>query len=146
MTKPDCMIFDLDGTLFNIDHRIHLIQGNHKDYNAFNKKCIDDEIYPDIANLLYCLDSQYDIIICTGRSISVFQETAHKLGVYGIFPKSLMMRDIDNFEKDTIVKKRMLDAIQLDYCVICAFDDRDQVVKMYRDNGITCLQVKEGAY
>jgi len=30
--------------------------------------------------------------------------------------------------------------------VLCVFDDRDKVVKMWRDNGISCLQVAEGNF
>jgi hypothetical protein len=30
--------------------------------------------------------------------------------------------------------------------ILCAFDDRDKVVKMWRDNNVTCLQVAEGNF
>ena len=30
--------------------------------------------------------------------------------------------------------------------IVCVFDDRDKVVKMWRDNGLTCFQVAEGAF
>ncbi len=30
--------------------------------------------------------------------------------------------------------------------VLCVFDDRDKVVKMWRENGLSCLQVAEGNF
>ena len=30
--------------------------------------------------------------------------------------------------------------------VVCSFDDRDKVVQMWRDNGITCFQVNYGNF
>jgi hypothetical protein len=30
--------------------------------------------------------------------------------------------------------------------ILCIFDDRDKVVKMWRDNGLTCMQVAPGDF
>ena len=30
--------------------------------------------------------------------------------------------------------------------ILCVFDDRDKVVKMWRDSGLTCMQVAPGNF
>jgi hypothetical protein len=36
--------------------------------------------------------------------------------------------------------------LQNDVEVLCVFDDRDKVVKMWRENGINCFQVAPGDF
>lgn len=38
------IIVDLDGTLANIDHRLHYIKQNKPDWNAFYGACKDDTV------------------------------------------------------------------------------------------------------
>ena len=50
---------------------------------------------------------------------------------------------------DDKLKKEWLDELfpfpnALD--IVCVFDDRDKVVKMWRDNGLTCMQVAPGNF
>jgi hypothetical protein len=60
---------------------------------------------------------------------------------------SLTMRKTGDRRPDYIVKRELFDThIRNRYNVIVAFDDRQQVVNMYRDLGITVLQVAEGLF
>jgi hypothetical protein len=57
------------------------------------------------------------------------------------------MRPQGSFTKDDILKKKWLDQLLADgKDIMCAFDDRDQVVKMWRNNGISCFQVNYGSF
>jgi hypothetical protein len=61
------------------------------------------------------------------------------------------MRIEKDWREDFVVKSELLDKILLYYKVTPeelggAFEDRQQVVKMYRDRGIKVFQVAEGAY
>ena len=47
---------------------------------------------------------------------------------------------------DEKLKKSWLTDLTKPDRVMCVFDDRDKVVKMWRDNGLTCFQVAEGAF
>ena len=48
---------------------------------------------------------------------------------------------------DDELKKRWLDQLFTNTDdVHCVFDDRDKVVKMWRDNGLTCFQVAPGNF
>jgi len=46
-----------------------------------------------------------------------------------------------------VLKKQWLDEeLNTGEEILCTFDDRDKVVKMWRDNGITCMQVNYGDF
>jgi hypothetical protein len=46
-----------------------------------------------------------------------------------------------------VLKKQWLDdELNAGEEILCVFDDRDKVVKMWRDNGITCMQVNYGDF
>jgi hypothetical protein len=59
----------------------------------------------------------------------------------------LFMRKAKDYRKDQFVKKEMLDTIKfLNYNPTLSFDDRDRVVKMWREEGIRCFQVDYGDF
>jgi phosphoglycolate phosphatase-like HAD superfamily hydrolase len=53
------IIFDLDGTLANIDHRRHLVEGPQKDWDAFFKACDKDIPNTQIVWLFNVLQLNY---------------------------------------------------------------------------------------
>ena len=55
------------------------------------------------------------------------------------------MRNSGDRRPDVEVKQEILDYLPKDR-IRCVLDDRDQVVDMWRKNGLTCLQVAEGTF
>ena len=154
MTKKDNMdkivIFDLDGTLALIDGRRELsIKDNGKmDWDVFfNPKMIslDDPNLPVIkmANLL---SNDYRIWILSGRSDVTQQATIDWLDKNNVTYDHLVMRPQDHlYMPDNDLKQMWLDNIGKDN-VAMVFDDRQQVVDMWRKNGITTFQVADGDF
>ena len=59
----------------------------------------------------------------------------------------LYMRKSGDFRRDSEVKKEIYeDLIKPNYDVLCVLDDRNQVVDMWRELGLTCLQVNYGDF
>jgi hypothetical protein len=59
----------------------------------------------------------------------------------------LYLRKDGDFRPDDVVKKEIFNKIKEDgFTPQLAFDDRDQVVKMWREMGIPCYQVREGKF
>lgn len=57
------------------------------------------------------------------------------------------MRPEGDKRKDSIVKAELFDKhIKDNYAVDFVLDDRNQVVKMWRDMGLKCLQVAPGEF
>jgi len=145
------VIFDLDGTLALIDSRRELsLKDNGKmDWDTFfNPKFIslDDPNQPviDMANMLFT--SGHTISILSGRSDVTKQATMDWLLKHDVWFDTLTMRPQEHlFMPDNELKQMWLDDIGVDN-VAMVFDDRNQVVDMWRDNGLTCFQVADGDF
>lgn len=144
------VIFDLDGTLALIDARRALAAKPNGKINwgiFFDPKNItlDQPNWP-VINMFKMLKSQgYEMMILSGRDARSQTETTAWLHAHGIFFDGLIMRPEGSFTPDDVLKKTWLDGIGADR-VFCVFDDRDKVVQMWRDNGLTCFQVAPGNF
>lgn len=147
-----CIIFDLDGTLRDLTHRLHHIQGPHKDYDAFHAKVIDDKPKKDIIELFgICeranIQNCYEIFIFSGCSEIAREDTdkwlRDALPSYYWYNR-LWMRPEGDYTPDYELKRAWLNEIREEgYEVIFTVDDRQSVVDMWREEGITCLQVEQ---
>ena len=145
------VIFDLDGTLALIDKRRDLAtKDNGKfDWDVFfnpDNISLDLPNQPviDMANLLH--KQGFRIFILSGRSDVTHQATVNWLNDNGIWWDHLVMRPQNHlYLPDNDLKQMWLDSIGKDN-VAMVFDDRNQVVDMWRQNGLTCFQVADGNF
>ena len=146
------VIFDLDGTLALIDDRrkISTKPNGKMDWDKFfDPKNIDMDLpnhtVIDMARMLDSTD-KYQIFILSGRSDITRDATIDWLGRYGVPYDDLIMRPKQHhFMPDNDLKQMWLDDIGVDN-VAMVFDDRQQVVDMWRDNGLTVFQVDKGDF
>ena len=141
------VIFDLDGTLANIDKRRKLATKNCKmNWNVFfNPDNIDldtpNQAVINMANILYSQD--YIIYIFSGRSDKTQDATIAWLDKHKVNYDLLIMRPQNQlYKKDADFKQSRLDTIGKDR-VSMVFDDRQQVVDMWRQNGLPTFQVAD---
>ena len=149
-------LFDIDGTLADLTHRLHHISGEYdnqgmekpKNWDAFFAACSDDKPIKHVVELAKMIvDADKTIVYVSGRSDSVRGQTLMWLAGHVGSVGPLYMRKHGDHRPDNIVKSEILDQIILDgYEPVMVFEDRDQVVKMWRERGITCLQVAEGSF
>ena len=144
------VIFDLDGTLANIDKRRTLATKNGKmNWNVFfNPNNIDldtpNQTVIDMANLLH--SQGYLIYIFSGRSDKTEDATKDWLDKHNVNYDLLQMRPQGLLYKpDNDLKQDWLNVIKKD-TVAMVFDDRNQVVDMWRKNGLTTFQVADGDF
>ena len=151
MKKDKIVIFDLDGTLALIDDRRDLsTKDNGKfDWDVFfnpDNISLDLPNQPviDMANLLH--KQGFRIFILSGRSDVTHQATVNWLNDNGVWWDHLVMRPQNHlYLPDNDLKQMWLDSIGVDN-VAMVFDDRQQVVDMWRQNGLTCFQVADGDF
>jgi len=142
------VVFDMDGTLADCDHRRHFVEGKEKDFDAFYDAMGEDKKNKVVCGLcnMYHLNN-WHIIICTGRPESYREITEKWLKDMGVFYNELMMRpDEKRYMPDYLVKEEMLTLIRIERDVELAVDDRKQVVDMWRRNGVPCFQVADGDF
>lgn len=143
-----CYLFDIDGTLADLSHRLPHIQKEPKDWDAFFAACGDDKPIQHVIDLLITLfDADQKIVLVSGRSSQCHAETVAWLERHKIPTDSLYTRKEGDHRPDDQVKAELLTAIRADgYEPMMAFDDRDQVVFMWRRLGIPCAQVAPGNF
>ena len=145
------VIFDLDGTLALIDKRRDLAtkdNGKMDWAKFFNPDNIDldtpNQPVIDMANMLH--SQGYLIYIFSGRSDKTEDATKDWLDKHNVNYDLLQMRPQGLLYKpDNDLKQDWLNVIKKDR-VAMVFDDRNQVVDMWRKNGLTTFQVADGDF
>ena len=147
MVKSKCYIFDIDGTLA---HRVKGGRGPF-DWHRVGEDVVDESMLRIYHDLFIGRGETHDddkFIIVTGRDEVCRPETEKWLEDNQIFYDELFMRPKDSKDRDVDVKITIYrEKIYDKYDVIAVFDDRDQVVKMWRDVlGLKCLQCAYGDF
>lgn len=137
------VIFDIDGTLSNPEHRLHFVRGPKKDWGPFFDSLGDDTLVESIAQLRAELSENNSIVIVTGRPEKYRHETESWLDRWAIWYDKLYMRPDNDTRPDCAVKSQILDGIIEDgYAPWLVIDDRESVIEMWRDRGLTTLQCR----
>jgi len=167
--NKNTIIFDLDGTLANIDaRRSKSAKPNGKlDWDIFfdadNIK-LDKPNHPVIKTAQMFHDNGFKIVIFSGRNDRSFDATVSWLKTHDV-PHDLLVMRPDKFKEnswpiadgnpatqdmrfmpDDILKKKMLDTFVDIDDVFLVVDDRNKVVKMWRDLGLNTFQVAPGDF
>lgn len=143
------IIVDLDGTLALNKHRQHYLKGSKKDWVKYFEASSKDKPNTTIIRLVNLLKaSGYSIHIFSARADIVEQETIKWLNKYNVKFDHITMREMDSYTPDEELKKKWLLESYPNYLDDVEFilDDRDKVVSMWRQLGLTCLQVADGNF
>lgn len=146
---PDCIIVDIDGTL------AHMTDRSPYDYTKVNTDVVDEAVR-DIVRIVHWFGDQWDptyVVIVSGRDDTCKEATEMWLADNDIPYDELYMRDHTRVDEqgrkldDTITKKDIYEKfIKPRFNVRFVLDDRDRVVKMWREEGLKVLQVAEGDF
>ncbi len=152
MMQP-AIIFDIDGTLADLSHRLPLYKAGKK--KEFFEKIGDDKPIMPVMYIHNILSANHDatILYVTGRMEHHRQVTSewfldNHLHCWSIIDDwILFMRKEGDYRDDSIVKKEIYEErIKGKYNVIAVFDDRPRVIKMWREQGLfvfNCAQHDE---
>tara|TARA_B100000745_G_scaffold300430_1_gene254365 strand:+ start:25 stop:927 length:903 start_codon:yes stop_codon:yes gene_type:complete len=143
----DAILFDIDGTLANVEHRLHHLHGVRKDWDSFFAAQTDDPVIEPIAWLAKrCFDiyREHALIIVTARPEQYRAQTQKWLEKHLIQHHMMFMRQDGDFRPDYLVKRDILENIlSSGFEPFLVIDDRPEVVDMWRSYGIKTLQCVE---
>lgn len=143
------IIVDLDGTLSLAHHRFHYLQDRKPpDWDSFTKASIYDPPNQPVVDIIKTLAGKFNIWIWSGRDGSVRNGTTEWLATFGVYYDELRMRKPKDYTPDVQLKRSWLHSLTPEErgSVVAVFDDRNKVVKMWREEGITCCHVAEGDF
>ena len=143
------IVFDIDGTLANIEHRLDYVRSKPKNWKAFDAGIPNDAVNPHVAEAFHSLKAAgNEIIFASGRNERSRDATMDWLKTNRLwdYRAKLYMRKADDFRSDDIVKREILDEIVADWGrkPDMVFDDRPRVVRMWREEGIFVFNVYQG--
>lgn len=150
------VIFDIDGTIADNTKRLHHIEGKKKDWDSFYGTVENDDVIGPVVQVLRRFACTYTdrIVLCTGRPERSREGTMkwwnegnlYRSGIY-TKPSALYMRADSDYRPDVVVKRELYQRMLDDgYSPELVFEDRTRCVDMWRELGLTCLQVAEGDY
>lgn len=162
---------DVDGTVADLQHRRKYVAAKPKNYALFERMIPHDSPIQwviDAVNRLY--DAGWTVVMCSGRRETQKAMTEDWLAKHGVRYHAFYIRPefeynvagdptsgykltkkgdayLPDYRPDYIVKKELLERARMDgYDPDVVFDDRDQVVAMWRENGVPVVQVAEGDF
>lgn len=142
-TKTSCIICDLDGTIaLGYDRGVF-------EYDKCESDKPDFRVIQMLENLWE--SKMYDkIIFLSGRDESGREAAEKWLSVHVEIPREyweLKLRKKHDYRPDDVLKKEIYgEQIEPYYDVKLVLEDRDKVVKMWRDLGLLCCQVYYGKF
>lgn len=122
--KPNCFLFDLDGTLSD---------GNGRSmYTPTHEEILADLPITPVVSVLQALSEKYRIVFLSGREDTYHESTSAWIRQHIVHNAEheiiLHMRSQGDFRKDSVIKREILNReILPNYNVVAAFDDRLQV-------------------
>lgn len=142
------IVFDIDGTLANIEHRRQYVASKPKNWKAFTAGIPNDTPNEEIvflAKTFYELGNE--VILCSGRGEESRDATVKQMEDFGVRFDKLFMRQAKDYRRDDIVKVELLAQIREEFGEpFLWFDDRQQVVDAIRAEGVRVLQVAPGDF
>ena len=150
--KKKAIIVDIDGTV--------ALRNNRSPFDY--EKAYEDRVDHRMAHLLKNLinETEYEVFFVTGRedigdcrkitTAWINDNIYPKQGHNGFLPSDnwrLLMRGEGDHRSDDVTKGEIyMNCIEPWYDVVCVFEDRNRVVKMWRDLGLLVAQVWDGDF
>lgn len=141
-TRPTAYIFDVDGTLANVDPYLHHVRGPNRDYEAFHSASIDALPNVDVLLMLNnAVSDRHAILVVTSRKEKWRGLTSMWMAINNIRSHALFMRADEDNRPDYEVKKDILDKIEKHWKVVHAIDDNPNVIRLWEENGIPTTKI-----
>jgi phosphoglycolate phosphatase-like HAD superfamily hydrolase len=133
-------VFDVDGVLADVRHRLHHLEGRPKNWSAFFAAAGDDPPLTDGVAL--CLESAKDceVVYVTGRPEHCRQDTLDWFRRQGLPEGRLSMRGDGDRRPARMAKPQLLRRLARDRTVAVVVDDDEQVCAAYEQAGWPVLR------
>lgn len=141
------VVFDIDGTIADLTHRLPHIQKEVPDWQSFHDAMPEDKPIEKVIEVLRNLRyARVNIALFTGRPESHRLETALWLRKHGVPFDSMWMRKTGDHRPDVQVKPELMERLLLATGVrrsevLGIFEDRPSMCKEWRRLGFKVFQL-----
>lgn len=151
------VVFDLDGTLADVQHRMHFIRPNppidpvtgkkvKRRFDLFHHACVDDGVIEPVAYFYkkFVADPDVTVVVLSGRDIATLNATVDWFDRKGLpQPDEMLLKSGDQHTPDVEQKRINADRLEKKYGepIAMVFEDRQRVVKMWKERGTFVFDV-----
>lgn len=128
-------IFDIDGVVADVRHRLHFLDSTPKDWAGFFAAASQDPPLPDGIALARAALADHDLVWLTGRPESLRQVTERWLTDQGLPPSPLLMRRQHDFRPARLAKREALRELAGSQQIVAIIDDDPEVVAALTKDG-----------
>jgi phosphoglycolate phosphatase-like HAD superfamily hydrolase len=139
--RPTIAVFDIDGVLADVRHRLHHVERSPKNWDAFFAGMADDGPLEDGINAARELAADgHRIVYLTGRNESYRRLTTSWLTSHGLPEGRLIMRADSDRRPARQFKPAALRRVARDGLIVTVIDDDIAVVTALRRDGWPVFQ------
>jgi hypothetical protein len=128
-------VFDIDGVLADVRHRLHHLQARPQRWNAFFLAADRDPLLEEGAARLRVAQAEHDVVYLTGRPERNRTLTRTWLAAHGLPTDPLYMRPDDDHRPARWVKRHTLRLLALTRTIASVLDDDPAVVAVLCADG-----------
>jgi phosphoglycolate phosphatase-like HAD superfamily hydrolase len=137
---PSAAVFDIDGVLADVRHRLHHVASRPKDWDAFFGAAPEDPALPEgLAAVTTAAAAGNVVIYLTGRPERCRADTLAWLAAQGLPPGDLFMRDDSDRRPARLTKVATLRRLARRFRIDVFVDDDAAVVQATRTAGFRVL-------
>lgn len=135
-------VFDVDGVLADVRHRLHHLEGRPKDWDAFFAAAVQDP--PLAEGVALCLESakECEVVYVTGRPEHCRRDTLAWFTRHGLPEGRLSMRSGGDRRPARLAKPQLLRRLARGRTVAVVVDDDDQVCDAYEQAGWPVMRAR----
>jgi phosphoglycolate phosphatase-like HAD superfamily hydrolase len=139
---PSAAVFDIDGVLADVRHRLHHVASRPKDWDAFfGAAPLDPGLPEGLAAVTTAAAAGHVVVYLTGRPERCRADTLAWLAAQGLPPGDLFMRDDSDRRPARLTKVATLRRLARRFRIEAFVDDDAAVVQAARSAGFTVLHV-----
>ena len=142
--KRKDIIVDIDGTLADVNHRLHHIRGRRKSWKKFFKLMSADKPVEEVIAQVGELSRDHKIYVVSGRPEDYRETTVEWLRLHQVPYEALYMRRAGDYRPDDVVKQEILDRYFDKDNIELVIEDRPRVIRMWKKNGLKVQDVGTG--
>lgn len=139
MTRP-LAVFDVDGVLADVRHRLRFVEQRPKDWDAFFDAAVDDPPLPTGVALAVESAKDCEVVYVTGRPERCREDTLAWFARHGLPPGELSMRRHRDHRPARQAKLELLRRLARDRVVAVVVDDDAAVCRAYEDAGFPVMR------
>ena len=142
MTGRPLAVFDIDGVLADVRHRLRFVESRPKDWDAFFDAAVDDPPLAQGVALARASAEDCEVVYVTGRPERCRRDTLDWFARHGLPEGTLSMRRGRDFRPARVAKLELLRRLAADRTVAVVVDDDEQVCDAYEQAGFRVLRAR----